>query len=138
MTRSVSRLAAVCGALALATSCSSTTAPTFFFTDAATTETFTAILTTNGAVIFPFSEGSAGNVTAFLTTISPDAGLTLEMDLGTWNGSQCAIVIAQNPANQGTSVVGTANAAGTLCARVADANNLVVNSESITVTVTHF
>lgn len=137
MTRSVPSLVCALGALALAASCSAAaTTPT---TNTVTlTETFTALLTTNGAVVFPFSEGQAGTVTATLTTIAPDSGLTLSMDLGTWNGSTCAIVVTTNPAVQGSSVIGQANAAGTLCARVSDANGIVVNPESITVTVSHF
>ena len=138
MTRSVLRLAAALGALALATSCTATTTPTTTSTGATLNETFTALLTPNGALIFPFTETAAGTVTASLSTISPDSGLSLEMDLGTWNGSQCAIVISQNPSVQGSTVTGTANAAGSLCARVADANNTLTAAESITVTVSHF
>jgi hypothetical protein len=137
MNRSVLGLVAAAGALALATSCNPT-APTANSTLTPLAESFTALLTTNGADVFPFPEIAAGTVTATLTTIAPDAGLTLSIDLGTWNGSTCAIVVTTNPATEGATVIATANAAGTLCARVSDANGVIVNPESITVTVSHF
>lgn len=138
MPRSVLRVVAVLSALALATSCNPTL-PTTPTTPIPLTETFTAVLTTNGVVIFPFNEATAGTVTAELTTISPDAGLTLAIDLGTWNGANCTIVVTTNPAVQGAQVTAQANAAGSLCAVVADANSVVPSyTENVTVTVMHF
>ena len=137
MPRSVQSLVTVVCALALATSCNPTV-PTTPTTPTPLTESFTALLTTNGALVFPFTEATAGAVTATLTTISPDAGLTLSVDLGTWNGANCTIVVTTNPAVQGASVTAMANAAGSLCARVSDANGVVTSNESVTLTVTHF
>jgi hypothetical protein len=137
MPRSVQSLVTAVCALALATSCNPTL-PTTPTTPTPLTEAFTALLTTNGAVVFPFAEVTAGTVTATLTTISPDAGLTLSVDLGTWNGANCTIVVTTNPAVQGASVTAMANGAGSLCARVSDANGAVTSTESVTVTVMHF
>ena len=137
MPRSVQRLVTAACALAFATSCNPTV-PTTPTTPTPLTETFTALLTTNGAVVWPFTEVTAGAVTSTLTTISPDSGLTLSIDLGTWNGANCTIVVTTNPAIQGASVTAQANSAGSLCARVSDANGVVVNTESVTLTVTHF
>jgi hypothetical protein len=137
MHRSVQCLVTAACALALATSCNPTV-PTTPTTPTPLTETFTALLTTRGAVVFPFSEVTAGTVTATLSTISPDTGLTLSVDLGTWNGANCTIVVTTNPAVQGASVTAMANAAGSLCARVSDASGVITGTESITVTVSHF
>jgi hypothetical protein len=137
MPRSVQSLVTAVCALALATSCNPTV-PTTPTSPTPLTETFTAFLTTNGALVFPFSEVTAGAVTATLSIISPDSGLTLAVDLGTWNGANCTIVVTTNPAIQGASVTAMANAAGSLCARVSDASGVVVNPESVTLTVTHF
>jgi hypothetical protein len=137
MPRSVQSLVTAVCALALATSCNPTV-PTEPTSPTPLTETFTALLTPNGALVFPFTEVTAGTVTGTLTTISPDAGLTLSIDLGTWNGANCTIVVTTNPAVQGASVTAMANSAGSLCARISDANGVVVNSESVTLTVTHF
>jgi len=136
MHRSALGLAAA-GALALATSCNPT-APTVPTTPTPLTETFTAIMTPHGANVFPFPEAGAGTVTATLSTISPDTGLTLSMDLGTWNGSTCAIVVTTDPAIQGATTTATANAAGNLCVRVSDAHGVITTTEAITITVTHF
>jgi hypothetical protein len=137
MHRSAVRVAGLAGALALATACNPT-APTTAATATPLTETFTALLTANGADVFPFPAASAGTVTVTLSTISPDAGLTLEVQLGTWNGSTCALQFSTDPAVVGASVTAQANAAGNLCARVADSHNQITTTEAITVTVTHF
>lgn len=138
MPRFVSRLAAL-GALSLAISCNPVAPSNPGTSTTPLTETFTALLTTNGADVFPFTEVNAGTVTATLATISPDSGLSLELDLGTWNGATCALVLTTAPAVQGSTVTGTANAAGNLCVRIADANGIVPsNPENITVSVSHF
>lgn len=136
-TRSWAGLAAAAGALALATSCNPT-APSVAATPTPLTDTFTAILTPRGADVFPFPVAGAGTVTATLSTISPDSGLSLSIDLGTWNGSTCAVQFTTNPAAQGASITATANAAGNLCVRATDANGVITTSEAITITVTHF
>jgi hypothetical protein len=96
------------------------------------TETFTGTLTKNAAYTHPFSVTDAGTVSVFLITsadaANPDNNsIPIGVSLGTWNGSSCAIVIANdnvtppnadNPA-QG-QVVGQATAAGNLCVRVYD------------------
>ena len=137
MPRSAQRLAGLAAALALATACNPT-APSVASTPTPLTEAFTAVLTPHGADVFPFPEVGAGTVTATLSTISPDASMTLTLDLGTWNGSTCAIVVTTDPAIQGASAVATANAAGNLCVRVSDAHGVITTTETITVTVTHF
>lgn len=130
-------LAAAAGALVLATSCNPT-APSVPATATPLTETFTATVVPHGANVFPFPVAGAGSVTATLSTISPDSGLTLALNLGTWNGATCAVQFTTNPAAQGASVTANANAAGNLCVQVTDSNGAIKDHEDITITVTHF
>jgi len=88
------------------------------------TETFSGTLTVNGAATFPFST-LAGTVTANLTSLGPDSTLAISMSLGTWSGTVCQIVLANDAAVQGSTVVGTASTASSLCVRVLDVGNLV-------------
>jgi hypothetical protein len=137
MRRSVPRFVAALSTLALAGACGNTV-PTVASTPTAIVDTQTQVLGPNGAIIFPFTEVQAGQVIATLTTVAPDSGLTLELDIGTWDGSACALVVTANPAVQGTSATATANGSGLLCARVSDPHSVVTTSESITVTISHF
>lgn len=96
------------------------------------TETFTGTLTKNAAYTHPFTVGDAGDVSVFLLT-SVDAArpdnnaIPIGVSLGTWNGSSCAIVIANDnvtPVNNDNplagKLTGRATAAGNLCVRVYD------------------
>jgi len=137
MRRSVSSYAAAFSALALASACGDTV-PTTPAAPTPIVDAHTQNLIPNGSVIFPFTEVTAGQVVAALTTISPDSGLTLELDLGTWDGAACTPVVFANPAVQGSTASATANAGGQLCVRVSDVHNVLTTTESITVTISHF
>lgn len=100
------------------------------------TETFEGDLNPNGARTFPFTAQAAGLVAATLTTVSPDASLTIGMSLGTWNGSACQIVLANDNAIQGTVVTGSASSSGSLCVRVYDVGRLT-QAITFVVTVVH-
>lgn len=103
-----------------------------------TTEQFSGDgLNPNGARVHPFAVLAAGTVSATLTALDPDNGVTLGLALGTWNGAACAVTIANDAAITGTAVVGTASAAGNLCVRLYDQGNLTA-PVSYLVTVTHF
>ena len=85
------------------------------------TENLSDTLTVNGAKTFPFTANIAGTVTAKFTALSPDDTITLGLSLGTWNGSSCQIIIANDAAKLNVSVVGTAQqSAGQFCVRVYD------------------
>ncbi len=101
-----------------------------------TTDTYSGTLTPNGARTFSFSTQATGTVAARLTTISPDSTIVVGLALGTWNGSACQVIIANDAATQGTVVTGTTGGAGNLCVRVYDVGNLTAN-EDFTVTVVH-
>ena len=88
-----------------------------------TTETFSGDLTINGARTFAFGT-VAGAVTATLTSLGPDSTLAVGFSLGTWSGSVCNIVLANDNAVQGAIVIGSAGAISTLCVRIYDVGNL--------------
>ena len=128
-------LVLVLGALLAGGACGSTTTPTPTTpTPTEVTETFNGTLTKNGAVSHSFSVATTGNVTLTATTLDPVA--TIGLALGTWNGVACQVIIANDAATMGTTVTGTATAAGTLCARIYDAGGTVDPDAPVTYTLT--
>jgi hypothetical protein len=85
------------------------------------TETFAGTLTPNDAESHPFSS-QRGTVTATLLSITPDpdSTATIGFSLGTWNGLLCAVVLSNDKAISGTSIIGTVNGTGNLCVRMFD------------------
>ena len=125
--------------IVLAAGCNSsnpTLSPTTPTTPTSTTDTFSGTLNPNGAATYPFAVPAAGVVTATLTSITPDSALVIGLSLGTWNGSACQIVLANDKATQGTVVIGSVSGAGNLCVRVYDVGS-VVSAESFQVVVVH-
>jgi hypothetical protein len=112
------------------------TAPTDPATRPSVTETFTGTLTVNGAQTHSFSTGS-GQLTATVTTLSPDSTAVVGISLGTWNGTTCQIVLANDNATQAGFVTGAASTTGSFCARVYDVGRLSAATD-YTVTVVHF
>ena len=88
------------------------------------TETFSGLIGRNGAYTHPFSVSDSGLVSVFLTLSAdarnPDRTVQLGVSLGTWNGTSCAVVIANDSVAAGSSITGQATAAGNLCVRVYD------------------
>ena len=101
------------------------------------TETFTDTLTVNGAKTQPFTASRAGTVTATIIALSPDESITFGLSLGTWNGSACQVIIANDNALLNTTVTGTAQATGNFCARVYDVGKMTAPTD-YTLQVTHF
>jgi hypothetical protein len=99
-------------------------------------ESFGGTLTLNGAATHPFVVQRAGNVTATLTSLSPDGAVVISLTLGTWNGQSCQIIIANDAATTNSTVVGTASA-GNFCVRVSDVGRLAASTD-YAVTVRHF
>ena len=100
-----------------------TTAPTTP-TPVTLTDTFDGILTQNGAVTHPFITTASGTVVATLSTETPDAALPIGMSLGTWTGTSCTVVLTNDKAVQGSTLVGSASGAGSLCLRMYDVGKL--------------
>jgi hypothetical protein len=102
-----------------------------------TTRTFTGTVTVNGARTHEFNATGSGRIDVTLTSLAPDSAARVGVSIGTWNGSACQIVIANDNATQGTLVAGNASAAGAFCVRVYDVGQLS-GAADYTVTVVHF
>jgi len=113
------------------------TTPTTTTTTPTVTETFTGTLNMNGGATFPFTATAAGTITLTLTSVSGDATLPIGLSLGTWTGSACQIVIANDAATQTAVVTGTVTSAASLCARVYDPAARVTTPVNFTVTIAH-
>jgi hypothetical protein len=101
------------------------------------TENLSETLTVNGARTFPFTANRAGTVTARLSALAPDDTITIGLSIGTWNGTSCQIIIANDQAKLNVSVVGTAQQTGQFCARVYDVG-LLTAPTNFTIELTHF
>jgi hypothetical protein len=97
---------------------------------------FTGTLTRNGAVTYPFTATAGGTVTATLTTLTPDPALGIGLQIGTWTGSACQVVIANDNAAEKAAVTGTVTAAASLCVRVYDVGKLNAPAD-FNVTIVH-
>lgn len=100
------------------------------------TDTFTGSINVNGATTHTFAVTSAGLVTATLTTVTPDATIQVGLGLGTWNGTNCQLILTKDDALQGNAVTGLTSGSGTLCARIYDVGKLT-ESLGYTITVVH-
>ena len=88
------------------------------------TESFTGVVTQSGATTHNFDVGAAGAVVATLKTVGADNTLVVSFALGTWTGTGCSIVLANDAATGGAILTGTMTGIGTLCARVGDVGNI--------------
>jgi hypothetical protein len=97
------------------------TTPTTPTTPTTTTETFSGRITVNGAATHNFYSTSTGTVTAVLTQLVPESTAKIGLAMGTWNGSTCAIVLANDQAVRTSIVTGTVSTVGgSLCVRIYD------------------
>ena len=88
------------------------------------TESFSGVVTQSGAATHNFDVGAAGSVVATLKSIGADNTLVVSFSLGTWTGTACSIVLANDAATGGAILTGTMTGIGTLCARVGDVGNV--------------
>ncbi len=93
-------------------------------------------LTVNGAATHSFATGS-GQISVTVTELVPDSAAVIGVSLGTWNGTACQIVLANDNATQGAGILGTASGPGSFCVRVYDVGRLTGPTE-YTLTVVHF
>jgi hypothetical protein len=91
----------------------------------------------NGAVTHPFTALAAGQITATITTISPDASI-LGFQMGTWNGVTCSVVVSNDLATLSSALTGNTQSAADLCVRLHDPNGTLTGSAVVyTVSVVH-
>lgn len=118
----------VAAAAALGAACGNNSALTGTTTSptpaATTTDTFNGTLNQNGGVTHTFLTARSGNITATLASLGPDAGITVGLAIGTWNGNACQLVITKDNAVQTSSIIGQATSAGNLCVRIFDVGNV--------------
>ena len=99
------------------------------------TDTFSGTLTLNGATTYNFTVTGVGSITAQLSTLSPNVSVGLSV--GTWNGSICQIVLANDASVQGSVVVGSTSATGSFCVRIYDASGTAVQPQMYVIDVFH-
>jgi hypothetical protein len=95
---------------------------------------FTGTLRPNGAATYPFTATAGGTITATLTTLAGTENIGLS--IGTWTGSACQVVIANDNAAQAAAISGTVTAAASLCVRVYDPGRLT-GAADFNVTIVH-
>ena len=121
----ISRACLTLAAILIASACGDDTAtPTQPTTPTTVTKTFTGTLGRNAAMTHDFTTQRSGTVTATLTSLTPDPTAIIGLSLGTWNGTVCQIVLANDKGTQGSSVAGTVSTFGNLCVRVYDVGAL--------------
>jgi hypothetical protein len=140
LTRRTVLLVALC---APAVACTSSDIPATTPTPTTTsiTEVFTGTLNPTAAgtdaSTYTFTVTAAGNVTATLVSVGGDNPPKIGMSIGTWNGSSCNVAIANDAAVAGSTVIGQASAAGSLCLRIYDVGG-IQTSVPYQAQVTHF
>jgi hypothetical protein len=111
--------------------------PTTPTTPVTFTENFSGTLTPNGARTHSFSSQASGTVTATLSSLAPDATISVGLALGTWNGAVCQIVLPNDNAVVTTVVTGGVSAVGSLCVRIADVAGTVTQPTDYEIVVVH-
>ena len=137
MRRPIIRPILLCSVLALAVACDDSNTPVTPTQPApTTTETFSGNLNQNGAVTNPFTTAASVTLTATLKSVGPVDTTAIGLSIGTWNGTACQIVVANDNATQGAVVTGTVSSAGSFCVRVYDIGK-IEQTVSFTVEVVH-
>ena len=78
----------------------------------------------------------ANSVAVVTPVVTPNAQSLVGMSLGTWNGSACQAVIANDRAVVSASIIGRATSTGTLCLRIYDIGT-VTDPQDYEVEVVH-
>ena len=102
-----------------------------------TTETFTGVLTLNGAHVFAFNSLTAGNVTATVTGLQPSTAV-IGVAIGTSSGTTCQVTLDNPNASLNAAIFGAVTTQGSLCLRVYDSKGQLTEPVNFTVAVEHF
>ena len=101
------------------------------------TETYSGTVNRNGSVTHSFFTTLAGEVTATLSTLTPE-DLKVGLAMGTWNGAVCDVRLINDQAIRTTIIYGNASTAAALCVRIYDVGNITdAAPASYEVTVVH-
>jgi hypothetical protein len=103
------------------------------------TDTYTGALTVNGAQTHSFTTQTAGNLTATLTTLAVESGVTVGLSFGIFTPSTntCQIIVDNVAAAQGTRLTGQVSSAGNYCLRIYDASGRLTASADYTISLEH-
>jgi len=103
-----------------------------------TTDTFDGSVTVNGGTTNPFIVNRAGTVTALVSALEP-ADATVGFLIGTWNSTtnSCQLVIVNDAAVAGNTLIGTASVSGNFCVRIFDTGRMK-GPVNFQVQVTHY
>lgn len=102
------------------------------------TRTFTGTLGRNAARTHDFLAQTSGTVTATLTDVQPADSGVVGFSLGTWNGTVCQAVLANDAASRSAVLSGTVATISSLCVRLYDVGNIPEGrTVSYTVQVVH-
>jgi hypothetical protein len=137
MSRLTGRRELVAALCVIAAACGGSSSTPTTSTPISITNTFSGTLTQNGAWSYSFAVAAAGTVTATLTALDSDSPPKVGLSLGTWNGTACQIIIANDGALVGSQVTGSVSTSGTLCVRVYDALGDIAAPVTFQVTVAH-
>lgn len=95
------------------------------------TEEFSGSVEVGRSAVHPFPVPSRSTITVTLVTVGPLSTLAVGLGVGTWDGTDCTLVAADNNAREATALSGTVEPAN-YCAAVFDSGNL---AQTITYTV---
>jgi hypothetical protein len=100
---------------------------------------FTGTLTPNGGITYPFIATSFGAVVSTIVALdpSPDNTVRVGMSLGTWNGTVCQTILANDNSFIGTVINGQVTTAGQLCVRIYDAQGSLTEPVNFDIRITH-
>jgi hypothetical protein len=103
------------------------------------TETFTGILTLNGAATHRFTVAATGAMSAQLASLQPDSAKPVGFSLGSWSNGVCAVSpgLYNDVAIQGSTIVGETQTVGEFCVRIYDAAGSTVDPQTYIIEVTH-
>jgi hypothetical protein len=110
--------------------CDEETTPTTPTPPTMVTETFNGTLTINGAQTHSFTTQSAGNLTATITTLAVESGVSVGISLGIFTPSTntCQVVVDNGAASQTTRITGQVSSSGSYCVRIYDAGRLTASA----------
>lgn len=102
------------------------------------TDTFEGRVGVRGATVHPFAVAVAGTVSATVAAVDP-ADTVLGVAVGTWNSvsNTCQVVLANDSAVAGSTVVGSVSVTGNFCLRLYDVGAFT-QAVSYSVAVTHY
>ena len=145
MNRSLARLAPLAVLLLVASGCNGTEETPTEPGPTQLVDTFSGTLALNGAFSHPFTVTAPGSMLATLIvlkpadeTLPPESAVPVGLALGTWNGSICQIVLANDVTKQGEVVLANSTAVGDFCVRIYDAAGTLALPQAYQIVVDHF